>query len=1178
MAAVDDRATTNEDTPVTTNVLANDRDPAGGIARLDAIVTAPENGLATINQTQGTITYQPGENFNGSDSLVYRSIDSTGTATTATLSISVAAVNDTPVALGDSATTTEDTAVSVAVLENDTDVDGDALKITQVSSGANGSARISGGEIVYTPKADFTGEEDISYTISDGKGGTATAILRIEVTAVNDAPVAEADSATTTEDTPVEIAVVANDSDVDGDALSVDAVTVAPANGSAEVSGNGTVTYTPNENFNGTDKFTYQVADGEGGLDTAEVTVRVNAGNDAPEAADDQVTVTEDAKAQKIQVLTNDTDIDGDKLTITAIGNEATLGTATIAKNAINYTPLKDATGTDSFTYTVSDPSGATSTATVTVEISPVNDAPTAVDDNVATAEDTPLTISPLVNDGDADGDPIAITGVGAASRGTVEIGADGSTLIYTPNENANGTDKFTYTISDGDGEDAETSTATVNVTIESVNDAPVAVDDTATTTEDRALAVNVLSNDSDPDGDRLTVAAITVAPENGTAEIVNNQIRYTPNADFNGQDSLTYSIDDGQGGTAEAVLSFDVSPLNDAPVAEADEATTDEDVAVEIDVLANDSDIDGDGLVVTTVGGAKLGEVTIAEDGSSLTYTPKADANGTDTFTYTVSDGTARATATVSVTVNPVNDAPVAVDDTATTAEDQVLLASVLRNDSDIDTPGLQLSRIVEGPTNGTAEIDGGTGQIRYTPDENFNGSDSLVYEVTDGELVSTATLDITVNAVNDAPEAVADAGTTAEDASVLIDVLGNDTDIDGDSLKVASVARPGNGKAVIDGETGQVLYTPDENFNGEDSFTYTVSDGAGGTAVGTVTVAVEPANDAPEAVADNAATAEETAVAIDVLANDTDIDLDALTVAAVADPSNGTAEIANNQIVYTPDADFNGTDSFTYTASDGAGGTAEATVTVQVTPVNDAPVAAADAVTTKEDTSATFDVLANDSDVDGDSLKVTAVGEASNGTTSISGNKIDYTPNENFNGEDSFTYTISDPAGTTSEATVTVAVQSVNDQPVAVDDSFDVAAGTRRAPLNILDNDSDIDDGLNVRSVQISDQPENGAAFVRVDGTIDYYMDPGFVGTDSLVYTVGDSAGYASNPAKVTINVVAPEAEPSIALEDVLSTEDDISVGQASTPAAADAGSAGGSAVGTVDELVIAGAGEIV
>ncbi len=1168
MAAVNDRAQTNEDTPVTTNVLANDRDPAGGVGRLTGIETAPEHGLARIDRAEGTITYTPSQDFNGTDSLVYRAVDSSGTATTATLDITVQAVNDPPVAFNDAVTTAEDTPVTVAVLANDVDVDGDALRILSVSPAEHGIARVSGSEISYTPNANFSGREDLSYTISDGKGGTSSAILRVEVTPTNDAPEAVADTATTAEDTAVTIDVVANDTDVDGDALKVDAITLAPANGTATISGNGSITYTPNANFNGTDKLTYQVTDGKGGIDTAEVTVRVTPANDAPVAADDTATMAEDGRALNIAVLTNDTDLDGDRLIVSAIGDEATLGTAAIAKGGqgITYTPFKDATGTDSFTYTVSDPTGATSTAKVTVEITPVNDAPVAVEDSARTVEDTAVTIAPLGNDTDVDGDALSVTAVGAAALGTVEIGKDGATLTYTPNENAHGTDRFTYTVSDGE----LTSTSTVTVTIDSVNDAPVANADTATTTEDRALAINVTANDTDVDGDRLTVAAITAGPANGTAEIVNNQIRYTPNADFNGEDKLTYSVDDGQGGTAEAELTIAVTPLNDAPVAVADEATTDEDTAVTIDVLANDTDVDGDGLTVTTVGGARLGTVAIAEDGSSLTYTPKADANGTDTFTYTVSDGTLRATSTVTVTVNPVNDAPVAVDDKATTAEDQALVVDVVRNDTDIDSSALQLSKIVDGPTNGTAEIDAETGQIRYTPNENYNGADSLTYEVSDGELTSTARLDITVTPVNDAPVAVADTATTAEDAAVMINALANDTDLDGDTLRIASVARPENGTAVVDAATGEIRYTPNADFNGDDSFTYTITDGAGGTAMASVAVTVEPVNDAPVATADQAATTEDTAVLVNVIANDTDIDGDTLTVAAVGKAASGTTEIdaATGQIRYTPGEDFHGTDSFTYKVSDGAGGTAESTVTVQVTPVNDAPVAVDDAVTTREDTPATFDVLANDSDVDGDALRVAAVGDAQHGTATLAGNQIAYTPDADFNGEDSFTYTITDPAGATSEATVKVAVLSVNDAPVAVDDSFDIEAGTRKVVLDILSNDTDVDNGINPRSVQISDLPDHGDVYVQKSGEINYRPDAGFIGQDSLVYTVGDDDGFASNPARVTFNILAAPSEgEAIAMSDVLGG-DEVAIGDTSAAMSAamtaDAGAVGGGGVG--------------
>jgi large repetitive protein len=684
MAATDDIAVTNEDTPVVTNVLANDRDPAGGVPRLDGIATNPTNGTASFDANEGTITYAPAQDFNGEDSLVYRVVDSSGTASTATLSITIRPINDAPVAFNDRVTTAEDTPITIPVTANDIDVDGDLLRVTSVSGAENGTARVSGGEITYTPNQDWFGTEVLSYTITDGNNAFSSALVFIEVTPVNDAPVAGDDTATTDEDVPVVIEVLANDTDVDGDDLSVGRIVTGPANGTATVNDDGTVTYTPAQDFNGTDRFEYEVVDGNGGADTATVTVRVNPVNDAPVAADDEFTILEDAKPTRLEVLANDVDVDGDRLRVVSVGDEASLGTVAIAKkgSAITYTPNKDANGTDSFSYTIADPSGEISTATVTVEITPVNDAPVAVADAVTTDEDLPVTFNPMENDIDVDGDDLTIVDVAQGRLGTVEIGDDGKTLTYTPNPDANGTDRFTYTISDGEF----TSTATVTMTINPVNDAPVANDDTATTAEDRAVTINVLANDTDVDGDRLTVDGIVTGPENGTAEIVNNQIVYTPDQDYNGPDSLTYRVADGNGGFDEATVTIDVTPVNDAPVAVADEVTTDEDTPVVIDALANDTDVDGDALTITGVGRAQFGVATIAEDGRSITYTPNADANGTDSFSYTISDGALTATSTVTVVVNPVNDAPVANDDTVTTREDQAVLIDVLRNDTDVD------------------------------------------------------------------------------------------------------------------------------------------------------------------------------------------------------------------------------------------------------------------------------------------------------------------------------------------------------------------------------------------------------------------------------------------------------------------------------------------------------------
>ncbi len=233
-----------------------------------------------------------------------------------------------------------------------------------------------------------------------------------------------------------------------------------------------------------------------------------------------------------------------------------------------------------------------------------------------------------------------------------------------------------------------------------------------------------------------------------------------------------------------------------------------------------------------------------------------------------------------------------------------------------------------------------------------------------------ATATVTVTVTGVNDGPVAVDDAATTAEDTAVGVTVLTNDSDLDGDTLSIASVSTPAHGTAVIAGTS--VTYTPAANYNGPDSFTYTVGDGNGGSATATVTVTVTGVNDGPVAVDDAATTAEDTAVSVTVLTNDSDLDGDTLAVSSVSMPAHGTAVIAGTAVTYTPALNYNGPDSFTYTVGDGNGGSATATVSVTVTGVNDGPVAVDDAATTAEDTAVSVTVLTNDSDLDGDTLRV--------------------------------------------------------------------------------------------------------------------------------------------------------------------------------------------------------------
>ncbi|MDE0934356.1 MAG: tandem-95 repeat protein [Mariniblastus sp.] len=367
--------------------------------------------------------------------------------------------NSPPVAANDTATVDEDSFVAINVLQNDTDPENDTLSVQSFTNPSNGSVSANNGVLTYTPDANFNGSDSFNYTINDGNGNTDTASVAITVNAVNDNPVAADDASVTNQDTAVLINVISNDSDVDGDSLTVDSVN-QPANGAVVDNGDGTVTYTPTTGFVGGDSFSYTASDGDL-TDSAMVTVTVNEVNLSPVANDDNETVSEDPGAMTFNVLGNDTDGDGDSLTITAV---AYGGSGVVINNGtdITYTPLLNFNGTESFTYSISDGKNGTDTATVSIVVTPVNDAPVAADDGGSTSTGIPTTIGVLANDSDVDaGDVLSIIEVSIPTNGTATI--DGDQVIYTPNPSYNGSDSFTYLVGDNDG---ATDLATVTVAV----------------------------------------------------------------------------------------------------------------------------------------------------------------------------------------------------------------------------------------------------------------------------------------------------------------------------------------------------------------------------------------------------------------------------------------------------------------------------------------------------------------------------------------------------------------------------------------------------------------------------------------------------------------------------------------------------------------------------------------
>ena len=1115
--AENDAAATDEDTSVTIEVLVNDYDEDGDPLNITA-VDRPGTGTATVRGE--SVLYAPNPGFHGADSFTYTVSDGNGGSATASVAITVASVNDLPVAQDDDAVTDEDSLVTVDVLSNDHDPDGDFLLVESVGTPANGSVINADTSISYIPNPGFNGVDTFVYTVTDSNGGSDTANVTVAVAAVNDAPVAQDDSGATDEEVPVTIAVLGNDTDPDGDSLRISAVG-QPSHGSASQDGTAVV-YTPEPDFAGIDAFTYAISDGSGGTGSATVTVAVAGVNDAPLAGNDRGETEED-ESLTLAVLVNDSDPDGDPIAIQSVTQPAH-GSVSHDGTQIAYTPDPDAYGTATFSYTISDGNGGLATATVTVDVAPINDAPVARDDQGTTFEDTPNTLAVLANDSDADGDPLAVRSVTAPSHGTTET--DGANVTYVPDANFHGTDSFWYTIDDGRG---ATATADVTITVTSTNDLPIASDDEETTDEDVPAAIDVLANDADPDGDALAVLSVT-QPANGSVRNDGTDVTYTPDPNFQGTDSFSYTISDGNGGTDAASVTIRVVPVNDVPVAQSDFEATEEDTPVTVAVLANDTDPDGDPLSILSVTQPADGSVTVA--GGTVTYTPSADYHGTDRFSYTIGDGQGgTSTAEVRIAVAVVNDVPVAIDDEGSTSEDTELVLRVLANDSDPDGDPLSISAVAQ-PANGTVTHDGS--RVTYAPNPDFHGSDSFRYTASDGNGgTASATVTVSVSSVNDAPITQDDSGATEEDVSVSIAVLGNDSDPDGDALSLSPTTQPANGTVITEG--GAVRYTPDPDVHGTDSFTYTISDPDGATATATVTVTVAAINDVPNATDDAASTNEDVRVSIPVLDNDIDPDGDALSLAGVSQPLHGSVAVEGREAIYAPDPDFHGTDTFTYSVSDGGGESDTAIVTVTVTPVNDAPLAQDDSAATAEDVGVSIPALDNDADPDGDPLAITQLTQPANGTASHDGRTVTYMPNAEFHGTDSFTYTVSDGNGGATTATISVAVAMVNDPPIAVDDTRTTNEDTA-VTIPVLNNDTDPDaDSIVVQSIT---QPANGIV-VNGGGSVTYTPDPDFNGSDDFAYTISDGNG-GTDTANVVVTV-SPVNDPPVAQNDSATIAED-------------------------------------
>lgn len=654
-----------------------------------------------------------------------------------------------------------------------------------------------------------------------------------------------------------------------------------------------------------------------------------------------------------------------------------------------------------------------------------------------------------------------------------------------------------------------------------------------------RTVTIPVLADDTDPENDPLTVVGVTDAAGGDVTVHADGTLTYAPRDDVAGRDVFTYTIQDTAGNRSTAAVQVEV--VNTAPVAGPDALSARGATATDVTatLLANDTDANGDALVVRSAGPASAQGGTVGVVGGVVTYTARPGFRGTDTFTYVVEDARGgRDTGTATVTVT--NNAPVAVADAYATPTGTTVAVAVLGNDTDLDGDPLA-AQLVSGPANGSLTLNAnGTGS--YTPLPGYAGTDSFTYRTVDGQGGTSGVATVTLT-VDGRPVAVDDARATTHLVPVDVPVLANDTDPEDGALTVTGVTTPAHGTAVV-GAGGVVTYTPAAGWAGVDTFDYTVSDGRS-TDTGTVTVTT--ANAAPVAHPDAVSTATDTTVTgVDVLGNDTDVNVaagvpgQALAVTGATADHGATVTVApDGTLEVTPATGFSGTVTVTYALADGAGGTADGTLTVTV--LNGAPTAAPDGpVTTPTDTPVLVDVLANDTDPNPADTLVVAPGSLTapvdgagdvRGAVAIEAGQVRYTPPTGWSGTVTFTYEVADGQGGTVTGTAVVVV--ANAAPVAVDDAASTPTGTA-VTVDVLADDTDANIPGTDQELRVTAATADRGATVVVnpDGALTVTPAAGSKGVVTVTYTVTDGAGGTDDGVlRVTVGNAAPVARPDTA-----------------------------------------------
>ena len=1114
-----------EDEPYTIKLQASDIDSSVSGFQ---IIENPESGqVEWINMQSGDIIFTPESNFNGNVSFSFVATDGIDTSEPVSIQVKILAVNDPPIALSSTIQTNEDSPQSFLLTGSDIENDSLTFEIQSLPEQGTLELNTMTGECLYTPAEEFSGIMTFTFTASDGQAQSEPSIVTIVVLEINDPPIAQNDSVSTTEDEPVFFALKATDRDSEIESY----VIHEPPNGDIIVldAVSGLCKYTPEANFSGLDFFTFLAKDSENASAPAQITITITPVNDAPIAESMAVTGNED-QTTNIQLIASDADGDTLMFSIISQPQHGQLINLDNSSGTVQYIPSKDYYGTDQFIFNVTDGTLTSANGVVTIDIRYVNDPPFVQSDVIVVPEDSSINYTLSAYDEDSEITAFEISRQPEHGE-LILTNALKGLFTYTPFKDFFGEDSFEFKALD---DYSASEGAVISVTVTGINDLPVGYPKTFEIEEDTVLN-DYLSFD-DPDYDMLTITVYTPA-NHGLLTITDRRtgaFTYTPTTNYAGSDQIVFEACDMAACSGPVAMTFTIHAVNDPPVALPQSLTLTEDQPITITLTGEDVENNIFGFVIATYPQGNLEEID-AEKGIFL-YTPVFNANGIDAFQFQVMDESEISEPSlVTLIILPANDPPIGSPLAYTILEDNGLEGFIETSDPDGDDITLTIK---QSPDHGwLTSIDLKNGEFSYLPASNFYGNDVFYYVICDAMLCSEEIpVNLTIQPVNDIPTVSTATYELPEDTAIQLTLVGHDIESDALTFEIVEYPQIGN-ISIMDNANGIAMYTPFAQQFGEDSFIYRVFDGKEYSDSAKIQLSIYSVNDEPQAIMAEISMLEDQSYSGELSANDPDGD--DLIFSVYQTPKKGRVVVSSSgtgqgSFVYTPYLNANGMDIFWFQVFDGEAYSDPQPVTITIQAVNDAP---------KADDAMFFinageeqEWILNASDAEADAITFVIVQQPEKGTVELLDSHtgaIRFIASSIAEGEDTIIFKVTDGKLSSNEATISISVNPAgNHQPIAKSMTLTVTEGiSAYFTMDASDEDN------NPLSYVVYQEPGKGTFSFTNEHTGEsvYESFLNAQGMDRIIYYVSDGI-VNSDPATITL-VIQSMPQTVIAKQNIFS-----------------------------------------